>query len=277
LQQIQSLSYERATDVDRAHARDYLTQALQELGWAVTPQQFEGGGVNLIAQRPEADPTAGIVLVVAHYDTVPGSPGADDNATGVATLLEVARTFATRRTVRSLQLVLFDQEELGLRGSLAYTAEPANLARLEAVLNLEMLGYACNVAGCQTYPPGLPIQPPSDRGDFLGVIVDQEHASLLNAFQTADDAALPPIVALPVPFKGVLTPDLLRSDHAPFWARNIGAVMVADTANFRNPHYHQPSDLPETLDRRFLTGSAQIVLNAVTRWLDRPTPLIGDF
>ena len=180
----------------------------------------------------------------------------------------MARLLGTRPTLRPLKIAFFDQEEVGLRGSLAYTAEPGNLKNLAGVVNLEMMGYACYTPGCQTFPEGLPVKPPSDRGDFLGVVGDQEHLPLLTVFQTPGAEGLPPIVTLPVPFKGLLTPDLLRSDHAPFWARNIGAVIVGDTANFRNPHYHRPSDAPETLDRAFLSGSAQRVVNAVTVLLE---------
>lgn len=268
---VQALSFERYTDRDRARTRDYIAQVLRSFGWEPQLQAFEGG-VNLVAQHPGTDPTAGAILVTAHYDTVQGSPGADDNATSIAAALEVARLLGPHPTRRSLRLAFFDQEELGLKGSLAYTAMPANLTDLLAVVNLEMLGYACHTPGCQMFPEGLPIQPPSDRGDFLGIAVDQEHVGLLSAFQSSqssESSQLPPLLSIPVPFKGLLTPDLLRSDHAPFWARNIGAVVVADTANFRNPHYHQPSDIPDTLDRSFFTGSAQVVLNAVNRLLDR--------
>lgn len=262
-----ALNFERFTERDRERTRDYITQALRSSGWQPQPQAFEGG-VNLVARRPGTDPEAGSILVTAHYDTVPGSPGADDNATAVAATLEVARLLGPRPTPRSLELAFFDEEETGLRGSLAFTANPVNLRQLQAVVNLEMLGYACYTSGCQTLPEGLPIKPPSDQGDFLGVAVDQEHATLLNAFQRIDASTQPPLLALPVPFKGLFTPDLLRSDHAPFWAKNIGAVIVADTANFRNPHYHQPSDTPETLDRQFFTGSTQIILNAVNTLLN---------
>lgn len=267
-QHIAALNFERYTDRDRARSRDYLTQVLREAGWEPQLQTFENGGVNLVADRAGYDPQAGTILVSAHYDTVPGSPGADDNASAVASVLEVARLLGPRQTRRPLRLVFFDREEAGLKGSIAYVDQPENLRNLESVINLEMMGYACYTVGCQKYPDQLPIQP-TDRGNFLGVIVDQEHAELLRAFDTSGNSTLPPVIGLPVPLKGLLTPDLLRSDHAPFWAKNIGAVMVADTANFRNPNYHQPTDTPETLDRRFLAGSAQIVLNALTTLLDR--------
>ena len=269
---IQALNFERDRAVDRRKARDYLTQKLTDYGFKPTTQSFEGG-VNLVAERPGGDAAVGAILVTAHYDTVPGSPGADDNASSLAAALEIARLLGRRSTVRSLKFAFFDQEEVGLRGSLAYTADPDNLKNLAGVVNLEMLGYACYTPGCQKFPEGLPVKLPSDRGDFLGVVGDQEHLPLLAAFQIGGSEGLPPIVTLPVPFKGLLTPDLLRSDHAPFWAHNIGAVMVGDTANFRNPNYHQPSDKPETLDRAFLSGSTQRVVNAVTVLLESQTSL----
>jgi hypothetical protein len=99
---------------------------------------------------------------------------------------------------------------------------------------------------------------------------DQEHPQLLGAF--ANLPAAPPIVTIPVPFKGVFTPDVLRSDHAPFWAQNIGAVMVTDTANLRNPHYHQASDTVTTIQRAFFIQSVQQVAHAVNRLLNVPPP-----
>jgi hypothetical protein len=273
---IEALNFERYSESDRFRTREYLLQTLTRLGWKPQLQQFEGG-VNVVARRAGIDAKAGTILVTAHFDTVKGSPGADDNASSIATALEVARLLGQSQTPRALQVALFDAEETGLLGSFAFTANAANLVNLAGVVNLEMLGYACHTAGCQKYPEGLPITPPIDRGDFLGVIGDQEHLPLLDTFvsspNTDDGANLPPVVTLPIPFKGVFTPDVLRSDHAPFWAKNIGAVMVGDTANFRNPHYHQPSDTPETLDRTFLTGSAQRVIDAVTQLLNSNKPL----
>jgi len=130
--------------------------------------------------------------------------------------------------------------------------------------------YACYKVGCQQYPAGLPVTPPSDKGDFLAAIADAEHLPLLNAFQKTREN-LPPVLTLPIPLKGLLTPDTLRSDHAPFWYQGIGAVLVTDTANLRSPHYHQASDTPKKIERSFFTGSAQIVVNATTVLLEDST------
>ncbi len=110
----------------------------------------------------------------------------------------------------------------------------------------------------------------------MAIVGDLEHDVLLQAFQLPDAPAKPPIISVPVPLKGLLTPDVLRSDHAPFWAANIGAVMVTDTANFRNPHYHQPSDTLDTLDRDFLTQGTQRIAFAIATLLHTPNlPLPG--
>lgn len=263
---VNALNFKRYTEAERDRARNYLIQSLKKLGWSPALQSFEGG-INISATRPGTDPEAGTVLVAAHYDTVAVSPGADDNATGVAVVLEVARLLGSRPTPRTLQLLFFDQEERGLRGSLAFTANNPTLNKLHGAIVMDMVGYACHKAGCQHYPEGLPITPPTDVGNFIAVVGDAEHMPLLDVFQKSSQPSLPQVLTLPVPFKGMLTPDVLRSDHAPFWYKGVGAVLVSDTANLRTPHYHQPSDKPATLDRSFFTGSAQIVVNATTRLL----------
>ncbi|MBD1922400.1 M28 family peptidase [Microcoleus sp. FACHB-831] len=265
---IQGLNYKRYTPTERDRARTYITQSLKKLGFSPKLEQFEGGGANIIATRQGTNPEAGTVLIAAHYDTVSASPGADDNASGVAVVLEVARLFGSRPTPRTLQLALFDLEERGLFGSLAFTAKAANLENLRGAIVMDMVGYACYTPGCQSYPEGLPVKPPTDKGDFLAVIGDAEHLPLIDAFQKASGSNLPPVLTVPIPFKGMLTPDVLRSDHAPFWLKNVGAVLLTDTANMRTPHYHQASDTPKTIDRAFFKGAAQIVANAATSLLE---------
>lgn len=167
-----------------------------------------------------------------------------------------------------------------------------HLENLQGVIVMDMVGYACHTPLCQKYPTGLPVTPPSDKGDFLAVIGDTEHLPLLHAFQNSQmlpavslnkgdqeerhkndknkkvGGLIPPVLTLPIPLKGLLTPDTLRSDHAPFWYQGIGAVLVTDTANLRTPHYHQPSDIPATIDREFFTGTAQVVVNATSKLLE---------
>ncbi|MEM9806827.1 MAG: M28 family peptidase [Cyanobacteria bacterium P01_D01_bin.56] len=275
---VQRLATERYSDLALARTRAYLAQELEAYGYEPTAQAFGSGdsaGTNLSVIRPGTKTPEQKLLVGAHYDSVAGSPGADDNASAVATALEVARIFADYPTDKTLQVVFFDQEELqpegaGLLGSNAFVNEAANLQGLSGAMILEMLGYACYEPGCQSYPPGLEQQNLPSQGDFIGVIGDTDHPELLAAFTPGSeqpDSALP-IVTLPVPI-GVLPflPDLFRSDHAPFWLKGIGAVMVSDTANFRNPNYHRPTDTVENLDRVFLEKTAQYVVERVASLL----------
>ena len=261
-----TLSVLRFSEGDRQRTRDYLAETLQAAGWVVQYQPFDSG-INLYAERPGTDPDAGAILVGAHYDTVERSPGADDNATAVAATLEVARVLGNLPTPRTLKVVFFDQEEAGLVGSFAWVDQPGFTDHLHGAVILEMLGYACHTDGCQSYPPILPFTPSTTRGDFIAVIGDQGHPELIDSFVQVAQSDRPPVLTLPVPLLGPLTPDLLRSDHAPFWSKGIGAVMVTDTANFRNPHYHQPTDLPDTLDRPFYTGVVQLVVEAIAQLL----------
>jgi hypothetical protein len=270
---IQKLNFQRYTTEERSLTRKYITTELKKLGWTPKLEKF-ANGVNIFAQRQGTDQAAGAILVAAHYDTVAASPGADDNASGIAVVLEIARILGASSTPRTLQLAFFDQEEEGLLGSKAFVSQAAHLRNLRGAIVMDMVGYACYTAGCQKYPTGLPVTPPSDKGDFLAVVGDTEHLPLLNTFQNLNSAKLPPVLTLPIPLKGLLTPDTLRSDHAPFWYQGVGAVLVTDTANLRTPHYHQPSDIPTTIDRTFFTGAAQIVVNATTKLLENSDVLV---
>ncbi|MBW4652931.1 MAG: M28 family peptidase [Kaiparowitsia implicata GSE-PSE-MK54-09C] len=271
LSDVAALSFVRSQAEGRDRARRYIMQSLTQSGWTVQRQPFTAAGKtgeNLVAIRPGRDATAGIVLLGAHYDTVGRSPGADDNATAVATLLETARLLGSEATSHPLHLVLFDLEEAGLLGSTAFVEAIPNPRAYDGAMILDMLGYRCTVPGCQTYP-SLPIAPPSDQGDFLAVIVDQGHAALLSAVQAQPTGV--PVFTLAIPPFSNLMPDAMRSDHAPFWNRGIGALLVTDTANFRNPHYHQATDTPETLDSAFLASAAQVVVDAIATLTHTPS------
>jgi hypothetical protein len=272
---VETLAGEREGERARSFTRDYISQQLKTFGFSPKLQEFDRG-INVFAERKGTDSNAGAILIAAHYDTVPQSPGADDNATGVAAVLEVARLLGSRPTPRTLQVAFFDREEIGLLGSLAFVGSPARLKNLQGAIVLDMIGYACRTAGCQRYPEGLKPQPfldaagvtSPDKGEFIAVIGDAEHPLLLGTFAESPQADLPPVMTLPVPLKGLLTPDVLRSDHAPFWYKGVGAVLVTDTANLRSPHYHQSTDTLANIDRPFFIGSAQIVVNATAKLLE---------
>jgi hypothetical protein len=271
MEDVAFLAQPRADEADRKRVRRWLAHRLVALGLQPDLHAF-ADGVNVVAERPGRSPAAGVVLVGAHYDAVPGTRGADDNATGVAAALEIARIFAERETPGTLRIVLFDAEEQGLLGSRAYAASDARLVGVRAVVVLEMLGFSCSEPGCQRYPHSLPMKPPREVGDFISVVGGLAHVELLRVFVEASRAeGRPPVVALPVPGRGHALPDSRRSDHAPFWDRGVPSVMVTDTADLRSPHYHQPTDTVETLDPAFFAGSTRLVADVVDRLL-RATP-----
>ncbi|NEP43679.1 MAG: M20/M25/M40 family metallo-hydrolase [Okeania sp. SIO2H7] len=197
------------------------------------------------------------VLISAHYDAVPGSPGADDDGTGIAVLLEMAREFATEPLKYPVRLVAFDMEEMGLLGSENYAEKlHQEQQELRLMLSLEMLGYCDKSPNSQTYPQGLQFFYP-DRGDFIALMGNFSTLYDMISIGSSIRKKGTPCEWLPVQNRGLLIPDTRRSDHAPFWDRGYRAIMVTDTANMRNPNYHQKSDTIETLDLDFLTGVCQ--------------------
>lgn len=197
------------------------------------------------------------ILIGAHFDAVPGSPGADDNATGVAVLLELARLFAAEPAPCPIRLVAFDLEEMGLTGSDRYAAHLHQQNQpLRLMLSLEMLGYCDRTPNSQRYPAGLARFYPN-QGDFIGLIGNLKTIPDLIRLSRSIRQVGVPCEWLPAGNRGMMVPDTRRSDHAPFWDRGYRALMVTDTANLRNPHYHKESDRLETLDLDFLTGVCQ--------------------
>jgi Zn-dependent M28 family amino/carboxypeptidase len=200
---------------------------------------------NFVREKP--------ILIGAHYDAVPGTPGADDNATGVAALLELARAFASTPARYPIRLVAFDMEEYGLLGSTEYAVQLGQQQQpLRLMISLEMLGYCNSAPGSQLYPTGLERFYPN-RGNFIALVGNLPTIFDLIRLKRKMRAGVP-CEWLPVPNKGLIVPQTRLSDHAPFWDQGYPAIMVTDTAFLRNPHYHKASDRIETLDLDFLTG-----------------------
>ncbi|NJM68941.1 MAG: M28 family peptidase [Scytonema sp. RU_4_4] len=197
------------------------------------------------------------ILIGAHYDAVPGTPGADDNATGVAVLLELARIFAVQPTKYPLRLVAFDMEEYNLLGSTEYAAKLKQEEQpLRLMISLEMLGYCDPTPGSQNYPSPLKHFYPS-CGDFIALIGNWRTIRDLICISRSIRKVGVPSQWLPVPNRGLIVRQTRQSDHAPFWDAGYPAMMVTDTAFMRNPNYHKLSDTIDTLDLDFLTGVCQ--------------------
>lgn len=196
-----------------------------------------------------------MVIVGAHIDAVVNSPGADDNGTGVAAVLEMARRMRDTPSDRTIRFVLYTLEEVGLVGSRIHARnlyaqeEPPTVV---AALSLDMLGYYDDTPGSQQTPfPAIPgVFEPSDIGNTLVLVSTRRFRSMTTRMERAMLEASDEPIPFRVDFSPIPLPDLMRSDHAPFAIRGVPAVMVTDTANFRSPHYHAPTDTLDTIDRR---------------------------
>ncbi len=251
-------------------AEDYLTEQFRLLGLDITTHPFKAlGGTyrNVIATLPPFQASASPLpplIIAAHYDTVEGSPGADDNASALAVMLEVARNLRRVPLTRSVRFIAFCLEEENLLGSLAYASSlQAAHEEICGAIVMECVGYARTEEGSQQKPTGVPVAVPT-VGDFLGVVGNVVSAPLVRAVEAAANLAVPELktVSLLVPGNGELLPDTRRSDHAAFWHHGYPALMLTDTANFRNPHYHQPTDTFETLNLAFMEQVARAVTAA---------------
>jgi len=233
--------------------RSELTALLAPLG-PFEEHRFGAGseaGCNLILRLPGRQSHLAPLLVGAHYDGPLHSPGADDNATGLAALVELARFWAVQPPRHPVWLVAFDQEEMGLLGSLALAAQlRARGQDLALMVSLEMLGYT---SGQQRYPLAAMRHLYGERGDFLALVANLRALPRLPALARRLGRHVPTRV-LPVPQAGRSLPQVRRSDHSPFWDLGYAAVLATDTSFLRNPHYHQPSDTIDTLDLPFLTA-----------------------
>jgi Zn-dependent M28 family amino/carboxypeptidase len=246
------------------HARDLLLRALTGMGY--TPV-LQGSYDNIVATTGNRGP---FLLLGAHYDSVPGTPGADDNGSAVALCLECARLLKAHG-VGATMIVFFNREEDGLLGSSdfvdALRTQPA--WKIAEAHVFEMVGFCTHERGSQRMPPGLPGVLAPDVGDFLGLLANRHSNGIAESLLTLAATYVPacPVLALKMYF-GMerYFSHLHRSDHAPFWKAGIPAVMWTDTSEFRNPHYHRASDTPDTLDYTFLTKVTQLVLaRAVSR------------
>ncbi len=250
-----------------AAAADYIEKAFA--GYEVERQRYASEDVmveNLIVEIRGTSKPDEIVVIGAHYDSVDGTPGADDNASGVAGMLALARRFAKAKPARTLRFIAWVNEEpphfqTSTMGSYVYARRcHQRKERIVGALSLEMLGYYDDRRGSQQYPPPLAALYP-DTANFIGFAGNLGSRALVNrcvkAFRAgssfpAQSAVLPELI-----------PQVGWSDQWSFWQFGWPALMVTDTALFRNPHYHTPSDLPQTLDYERMAAVVEGLANVV--------------
>jgi hypothetical protein len=241
-------------------ARDLLLTLAMEFGYRPT---LQGDHDNIVLASP--GPTdRSFVLLGAHYDSVPRTPGADDNASAMAVCLECARLVA-RHNIGAVMVVFFNREEDGLIGSGEFVASLAKRAarRVSEAHIFEMVGYRSRASGSQRLPLGLPVPFAPDVGDFLALLANRGSNAISDHLMGLAARYVPqcPVIALQI-YLGVerAFADLNRSDHAPFWKAGIPAIMWTDTSEFRNPHYHRETDTPDTLDYDFMAEVTRLAL-----------------
>lgn len=251
---------------------------LHEFAWAPRGSRAAGEAAptwnNIVVEIPGQGLAHEMIIVGAHFDAVPTSPGADDNGSGTAGLMEIARVLHGRPMKRTVRLIFFNGEEVGLVGSLRYVAEHLPVGRrdhprLIGMISLEMLGYFTDEPGSQRSPlPAVDgvFEPPT-VGDFIAITTTRSHAEFarrVDEEMRRSSPGLKTVLAADfIPDFPLVPRDILRSDHAPFLMAGLPGVMITDTANFRNPHYHRQTDRPETLDVERFAAVVRGVAGAV--------------
>jgi hypothetical protein len=250
-----------------ADAADYIEHQCHAFGYEVIRQSYDVEGIrcsNLEMTCPGTRHPDHILLIGAHYDSVIGSPGANDNGSGVAVMLEMARRFANAEIDRCIRFVAFVNEEppfysRGQMGSMHY----AKAARkrgddIQLMMSLETVGYYSERRGSQHYPPLFRHFYP-DRGNFIAFVSNLRSRQMLRRFATAfrEHSQFPAEHVATVSW----LPGIGWSDHLSFWRCGYPALMVTDTAFYRYPHYHSPRDTADELN--------YVAMAAVTEGLNR--------
>jgi hypothetical protein len=250
-------------------AGDYITEQFRTAGLAIRNHWFEAFGHrnrNIVGSVREGSRghlrRRPPLILGAHYDTVSRSPGADDNASGIAVMLETVRLLSRFHLSVPLVFIGFAQEEQHCLGSSLYAIKARRTgARIQGVIVLECVGYASQQPRSQQPLKGFPVDIP-EIGNFLGVVGNPEAAELKEQFEKAASRYVPdlPVIGLLVPDAGHGFPDTRRSDHSPFWDAGYPALMMTNTANYRNPAYHQPGDTLETLDLSYMVNVTKAIV-----------------
>ena len=261
----------RNTGPDHLQAtRDLIDQRFSDYGLNATIQDFDFGayiGKNHIGTKNGTTDDALIYICDAHYDGVSNGPGADDNGSGVAGILEAARVLSNYNFKKTIKFIGFDLEEAGLKGSEAYVLNNISAEEeIAGVLNFEMIGYYTEAPNTQIFPTGFNILFPNEyaivenndfKGDFIANIGVEGQNDWELIYENAAATYVPDlkVITFTAPDNWLfIAPDLGRSDHAPFWLSDRPAVMLTGTAEFRNPDYHTVNDTSGVLNYTFMSN-----------------------
>jgi len=236
-------------------AAQYIEKEFLKTGLDVKEDHFEWEGKsykNIVAEKRGMISPHRVLIVGAHYDTVPGSPGADDNASAVAVLLEVARNIQAVPLESTVRLVAFSLEEYDFAGSAHYVDSLSNGGdEIFGMISVEMVGFT---GPRQDYPLYLNPKHYPNVGDFIAIIGNERSKELLEKVCRSFKTNVPglPLEFLIVPGSGEGMDEVRLSDHSAFWDKGVSALMITDTGFLRNPNYHLASDTIGTLDFEFM-------------------------
>lgn len=267
LEQIVGVRHRTTNSVHLEEVQDLFEQSIINNDLDLTVQNFTFGGYiasNYIGKLEGISNVEEEFILDGHYDSVDDSPGADDNGSAVAGVLEAMRILSQYNFEKTIKFIGFDLEEPGLKGSIDYVTNEENpLTSILGVINFEMIGYYDNEPNSQEIPFGFDFLFPdavseiladSSRGNFINNIAANDQGDYLhNAYNNAAATYVPDLKVITI-VTPTNIPDLRRSDHAPFWDSGVPALQLTDGANFRNPYYHTPNDTIGTLNMTFMTN-----------------------
>jgi len=245
----------------------YITNYFENIGLEVEQQRYKYDNydiANVIAGSQKNLLSSKYYIIGAHYDSVPETYGADDNASGIAVLLELARYTIQEKISLPVRFVAFTAEEPPTfstrhQGSKVFVKSVKEKKdEILGAIILEMVGYTSNE---QAYPMVLKWMGYPSKGNFIGIVGNRKSKKFgQSIFQSFKKNAQLPVETLFVPFNGRILPDTRLSDHSSFWDAGLPAVMITDTAFFRNPNYHSPQDTFDTLDYFFMAELVKSLL-----------------
>ena len=266
---VERINFDRSPDegyLGLEQAAQYIEKEFLEIGLDVKEDHFQWQGKsyrNIVADKAGKTFPNRVLILSAHFDTVPGSPGADDNASAVSVLLEVARAIQAVPLKYTVRFIAFSLEEYEFAGSAHYVGSlKKGDEEILGVICLEMVGFT---GPKQNYPPYINPKYYPNVGDFIAIIGNERSEQLLekvcSAFKTRGPEL--PSEFLIVPGNGEAMEEVRLSDHSTFWDHGFQALMITDTAFLRNPNYHLPSDRVETLDFEFMRKVATGVFYSI--------------
>jgi len=247
-------------------AAHYINREFLKVGLDVKEDSFQWEGKsykNIVAEKKGMTSPHIVFILGAHYDTVPGSPGGDDNSSAIAVLLEVARNIQAIPLDRTVRLIAFSLEEYGNIGSTHYVESlKKEKEEILGMISLETVGFT---GPRQDYPPYLNPKYYPNVGDFIAIIGNERSKELLERVCRSFKIHIPqlPLEFIMVPGNGEGMEEVRLSDHSSFWDQGISALMITDTAFLRNPNYHLSSDRMETLNFEFMHKVATGVFYSV--------------